>query len=115
MSQDPSPALAASPSPPVLPPRKRFRLSLDGGEERAWCEHVEGTTYRSLNGCLSGVPLKLPAAALATLPEGHPIADGQVCRVHWGHLIECKPLYTGVVEALFIIGMDLTPSPGEEP
>ncbi len=113
---NPDPALAAAPTePPAVPPRKRFRLYLDGGSESAWCEHMGGTTYRALNACLSSVPLKLPQEALATLPVGHPTEEGRECRVHWGHLIECKPLRDGVVEALHIIGMDETPSPGEKP
>ncbi len=98
-------------TPATTPPRQKYRLNLDGGSESAWCEHVEGTTYRALNTCLSAVPLKLPPEALATLPEGHPTETGRMCRVFWGHLIECKPLNAGRVEALFIIGMDLTPCP----
>ena len=90
------------------PVRKKFRL--DFGDENAWCEHVEGDTYRALNHCINGLELKLPVGVKG-LPVGHPGPDenGRMVRVHWGHLLQCKKKYEHSVEPLFIIGWDGRP------
>lgn len=81
-------------------------------DETSWAEHVEGDIYRSLNDCLNGVPLALPADA-AGLPEGHPGPErnGMRCRLHWGHLFRGREIRVGVVEPLAIVGYDAAPRP----
>jgi hypothetical protein len=75
------------------------KLRMDFGDENAWCEHIAGNVYRSLNNTLSNVTLKLPAEHEASSQ------NGGLCNVKLGHLFEGEVRSATSVRPLFIIGM----------
>ena len=98
-------------------PRAQYRLQLDG--ETAWCEHIGGNLYRSLNSCLDSVLVRLdsrlplqeyPAGSELQLEQGPSLAtyDGRRARLLWGCLFSGEDTEKGVVP-FAIVGRDLSP------
>lgn len=98
-------------------PRAQHRLRLEG--ESAWCEHIGGDLYRSLNDCFDSVLVRLdsrlplqeqPAGSQLQQEQGPSLStfEGRKARLLWGCLFSGKQTQSGIIP-FAIVGRDLSP------